>query len=135
MLLSVEETRKATVTELEKLLSANNVLGDPVEVEDKVIIPVTGFGFGFGSGGGKGEGMGGGKGESPKGEAKGDLTGGGAGGALSPAALVVAYKGVKGPDGIQVLPLKKPSPIVDAISKSMPDVVEALKAKAAEKGK
>ena len=128
--MSVEETRKATVSELERLLSANKVLGEPVEVEDKVIIPVTGFGFGFGSGGGKGEG-GGGKGEIPKGEG----TGSGAGGALAPAALVIAYKGVKGPDGIQVLPLKKPGPIAEAIGKSMPDLVDALKTRAGEKGK
>ena len=121
--MSVDEVLKASMSELQKLLSANNILGEPVGVEDKTLIPVAGFGFGYGSGGGKGK------------EDKGEGAGSGGGGGVSPVALIIVYKGVKGPEGVQVLPLKKPSPIAEAISESMPQIIEAIKTKAGERKK
>ena len=125
--MSAEEARKTAMSDLQKLLSANNILGEPVEVDDKVVIPVVAFGFGYGSGGGKGHG--------PKGEVGGEGSGGGGGGGVMPIALIVSYKGVKGPEGMRVLPLKKPSPISEAISESMPQIIEAIKTKAEERKK
>jgi len=127
--MSVEAIIRATVEDLQKLLSANNILGDPVEIEDKTLIPVVTYGFGFGGGGGD------------QGE-KGGATGTGSGGGVMPKALIVAYKGVKGPEGVQVLPLKEPNPIAEAISEAMPQImekipqiVESMKAKKEQKKK
>lgn len=55
---------KTTVEELDRLLNARNVMGDPIEREGATIIPIVSFGFAFGAGGasatGGGSGAGGG---------------------------------------------------------------------------
>lgn len=69
----VERLLKGTVEELEKLLNAKNVLGDPIEREGATVIPIVSYGFGFGAGGtsggkqGTGGGTGGGGGIKPLG--------------------------------------------------------------------
>ena len=67
----VERLLKGTVEELDKLLNAKNVLGDPIEREGSTVIPIVSYGFGFGAGGttggksGAGGGTGGGGGIKP----------------------------------------------------------------------
>jgi hypothetical protein len=60
--------------ELQKVLSANNIIGAPIEMEDKIIVPITKMGVGFGTGsshnsdknvGGTTGGAGGGSGRFP----------------------------------------------------------------------
>ncbi|MCU9847452.1 spore germination protein GerW family protein [Defluviimonas sp. WL0024] len=69
----VERLLKGTVEELERLLSAKNVLGDPIEKDGATIIPIVSYGFAFGAGGGadmkkgQGGGTGGGGGIKPLG--------------------------------------------------------------------
>ncbi|MDJ0921550.1 MAG: spore germination protein GerW family protein [Henriciella sp.] len=69
----VENLLKGTVEELDKLLNAKNVLGDPIERDGATIIPMVSYGFGFGAGGtsnikdGPGGGSGGGGGIKPLG--------------------------------------------------------------------
>ena len=41
---------KTTVEELHKLINIDNVIGQPIETEDKVLIPVMRMGVGFGAG-------------------------------------------------------------------------------------
>ena len=41
---------KATVDELHKLINIDNVIGNPIETEDKILIPVMRMGVGFGVG-------------------------------------------------------------------------------------
>lgn len=41
---------KVTVEELRKLVNADNVIGEPIETEDKILIPVVRMGAGFGVG-------------------------------------------------------------------------------------
>jgi uncharacterized spore protein YtfJ len=108
---------KETALELERILASKNVMGTAVDVADKAVIPVARFGFGFGAGGGQGK-MGGGE-------------GGGAGGAIEPVALVIIHKEVSGPEGIQVLSLKRNAiaQVIEALSESLaPQVIEAIKA-------
>lgn len=52
----VEQLLKGTAAELEKLLNAKNVLGDPIERDGATVYPIVSYGFGFGSGGGAGAG-------------------------------------------------------------------------------
>ncbi|MFN3171601.1 MAG: GerW family sporulation protein [Hyphomicrobiales bacterium] len=69
----VERLLKGTVEELDRLLSAKNVLGDPIERDGATVIPIVSYGFGFGAGGntstktGNGGGTGGGGGIKPLG--------------------------------------------------------------------
>jgi uncharacterized spore protein YtfJ len=69
----VEKLLKSTVEELDRLLNAKNVLGDPIEREGETVIPIVSYGFGFGAGGntgpkaGTGAGTGGGGGIKPVG--------------------------------------------------------------------
>ncbi len=95
-----------TVDQLARTLCASAILGTPVETDDRVIIPVAEFGFGFGAG----EGSGGKEGQTGGG------AGTGGGGGLSAVALVIIHKGIPGPEGIQVISLKKKGPIAEAIT-------------------
>lgn len=47
----VEKLLKGTVEELDQLLNAKNVLGDPIERDGSTVIPIVSYGFGFGAGG------------------------------------------------------------------------------------
>jgi uncharacterized spore protein YtfJ len=49
---NVERLLKGTVEELDRLLNAKNVLGDPIEKGAATVIPIVSYGFGFGAGGG-----------------------------------------------------------------------------------
>ena len=44
------EKIKITVEELRKLINTDNVIGNPIETEDKILIPVVRMGVGFGVG-------------------------------------------------------------------------------------
>ncbi len=96
---------RATVDELLAVLSARNIAGEPIEMEDKVIIPITKMGMGFGTGQGKEAGGG----ETIKIEA-----GGGVG--VIPVAIVVVLKGIPGEEGVKVIPLSGPSPANQPLS-------------------
>ncbi len=49
-----EEMIRIAVSELERLISTKNVVGEPVAMGDRVMIPISGYGFGFGGGSGQG---------------------------------------------------------------------------------
>jgi len=116
--MAAEEAVKATVDELIKALSANNIIGQPIDMEDKMIIPVTKMGMGFGTG----------LGHDVE-EKCADGIAGGAGGGVGvfPVALVIVFKGITGPDGVQIVPLTQPS----AIAESMAQIASAIMAKIA----
>jgi len=73
----IENLLKGTVAELDKLLNARNVLGEPIKGEGATVIPMVSFGFGFGVGGGVGEKMG---------------AGAGAGGGIKPIGAIIIDK-------------------------------------------
>ncbi len=50
----VQKLLKGTVEELDRLLNARNVLGDPIERDGQTVIPIVSYGFGFGAGGSAG---------------------------------------------------------------------------------
>jgi len=103
----MEDAIKTTVEELRKVLNIENVIGETIETEDKILIPVTRFGMAFGAG------MGEGKGPQDQG-GKGAGAAGGTG--IEPIAMIAVFKDVKGPEGIKLLSLKSPGPIARAIS-------------------
>lgn len=80
---NVEHLLKNTVEELDRLLNAKNVLGDPIEKDGSTVIPIVSYGFGFGAGGNEG-------GKS------GDGGGTGGGGGIKPiGAIIIDSKGAR----------------------------------------
>jgi uncharacterized spore protein YtfJ len=73
---NVQTLLKGTVEELDRLLNAKNVLGDPIEKDGATIIPIVSFGFGFGAGGAMGE-------------KSGETGGTGAGGGIKPLGAII----------------------------------------------
>ena len=114
--MDINDPIKTTVEEIRKVLNIENVIGEPIETDEFLMLPVTrmGMGFGAGMGEGKRDDMGAG--------------GAGAGGAagIEPIAMVVVHKGVKGPEGVKVLSLKAPDPLTRAIGEISNAAVEIM---------
>jgi uncharacterized spore protein YtfJ len=89
-----DETIKATVDELLKVLCAKNIMGEPIETEDKIIIPIAKMGMGFGT-----------TAVSKKGDNKEPAGGAGGGAGVLPVAVVIVFKGIAGSEGVKVVPL------------------------------
>lgn len=120
--MSGDEMIRATAEELRKFISAKAVIGEPLDLGDRVVFSIAGFGFGFGAGAGRG-------GNEKAGE------GGGAGGGVEPVALLVVHKDVKGPGGVQIYPLKKKgqtAEVIESIGEVIPSVVERVATKISE---
>lgn len=113
------EPIKTTVEELLKVLATENVIGEIIETEDKMLIPVTKFGMGFGAGSGEGKG--------PGNHAGGKGSGAGGGAGIEPIAMVVVFKGVEGAEGVRVMHLTPPNPMGQAISEAVPAIMDLLK--------
>jgi len=120
-----ESMLQITVDQLARTLCASAILGDPVDAGERIIIPVAEFGFGFGGG----ECAGGNK----EGGKQSGGTGTGGGGGISAVALVLITKGVSGPEGIQVISLKKKSEIAEVIT-TLGEAVGPHISQAIEKG-
>ena len=118
--MSGEELLKTTVDELEKLVTTKNIIGDPITMGERIVIPVASYGFGFGGAYGKGcDAM------------KGEGAGSGAGAGITPIAVIIIDSTVQGRDGIQVHMLNKKteiSELISTISTSLvPQIIEAVK--------
>jgi uncharacterized spore protein YtfJ len=114
-----DELLKLTADEVASLLSPAQVIGTPLEIGDKVVIPLVHFGFGFGAGSGHSK------------EKGGEGSGAGGGGGISPVALVIIHKDIHGPEGIQVMSLRKESALAQVISNLTesiaPQIIDAVK--------
>jgi len=112
-----EQMMHETASQLKEFLLSQNVMGAPIDCGDKVLIPIARYGFGFGVGGSQNKDGGG--------------EGAGGGGGIEPVALVILHKDVRGPEGVQVMSLKKDSAVaqvISALSESLaPQVIDALK--------
>ena len=93
---------KTTVEELRKLINVDNVIGTPIETEDKVLIPVIKMGVGFGAG------------ESLLGNEGTDVMGAGAG--VEPISMVMIPKKGNDAEGVRVLDLSKGTETNKALS-------------------
>ena len=107
--------------ELRKTIKVETAIGNPIEIEDKTLIPIFGVGFGAGGGGGKGK------------EKEGQGYGFGGGGGITPIALVAVFKGIPGPEGMKVLSLKPSGAIERIVGEAMPMVMEKIKETKEEK--
>ena len=100
---NVVEILRGVVGELSEMARSESIVGEPITIGDKTVIPVVKMSVGFGAGGGQGES-----------EKKGSGFGGGGGGGvmIEPAAFIIIDK-----DGISLLPARKGSweSLVEAI--------------------
>ncbi|MDD1763953.1 MAG: sporulation protein [Methanobacteriaceae archaeon] len=117
--MDIQDPIKTTVEEIRKVLNIENVIGEVIETEDKVMIPITKFGMAFGAGMGEGKG--------PTGQGGGAGAGAGGGAGIEPVAMVVVFKGVSGPDGVKVLSLKSADPLARAIGEVGSTVMDLMK--------
>ncbi|MCP4632247.1 MAG: sporulation protein [candidate division Zixibacteria bacterium] len=108
---NVEEIMRAVVEELRSMAKTESIIGKPITVGDKTVIPVCKISVGFGAGGGEGE--------KKVGE-KGFGGGGGGGASIEPTAFVI----IDG-DEVSLLPAKpkKFGDVVDLI----PDIFNKVK--------
>lgn len=114
--MAAEENIKATIDELQKVLSANNIIGAPIEMEDKIIVPITKMGMGFGTGSSQ-------CGDDKKSGGNSGGAGGGVG--VFPVAVVIVTKGVIGHEGVKVVPLVG-SPTPNVLAESLGEIASVL---------
>ncbi|CEA14508.1 GerW family sporulation protein [Methanobacterium formicicum] len=115
--MDIQDPIKTTVEEIRKVLNIENVIGEVIESEDKVMIPVTRMGMAFGAG------IGDQKGTSNEGGSLGAAAGGAG---IEPVAMVVVFKGQSGPEGVKMLPLKNPDPLTRAIGEVSNAIVDVM---------
>ena len=115
--MDINDPIKTTVEEIRKVLNIENVIGEVIESEDKVLIPVTRMGMAFGAGLGEGKAP-----NVPGGS--GAAAGGGAG--IEPVAVVVVFKGKAGPEGVKVMSLKSADPLSRAIGEAGSAIVNVM---------
>ena len=115
----VEKLIKTSVGEIEKVLSAKTVVGEPMTFEGKTIIPLISIGFGFGAGGGMGKGE-----DKQSGEGAAGGSGGGAG--VRPVAVIVIDKA-----GVRIEPIK--GGIAAALEKVGDAIVKAVEKRGEKK--
>ena len=118
----VENLVKATLGEIEKVLSTKTVVGEPMTVEGTTLVPLISAGFGFGAGGGEGRGE-----AKQKGEGAGGGTGGGA--FVKPVAVIVIDQ-----QGVRVEPIRGGlSTAIEKLGETIPRVVEKCMETCAER--
>ena len=114
--MTTEELIAETAEKLRNLINAQSVIGAPIDLGNKTLIPITKFGLGFGAGGGKG--------------AEGG-SGAGGGGGIEPVAVIISHKDIQGPEGVQIFSLKRDNAIaqvITALGESLvPQVIDLIK--------
>jgi len=117
---NLDQEIRTIVDELLKAISTKNVISEPIEVGDKVMITITKVGLGFGAGAGEG-----------KAAERGAGSGGGVGGAagVSPVAVLIIHKSISGPGGVEVKSLARPSALGQAISEITSTLIEKINSK------
>ena len=118
----VENLVKTTLEEIEKVLTTRTVVGEPITIEDRTLIPLISVGFGFGAGGGSGKAE-----AKQKGEGEGGGTGGGAW--VKPVAIIIIDK-----EGVRIEPIRGGlSTAIEKIAEKVPRMMEKCMETCAEK--
>lgn len=106
---------KYTIDELKKILESQSFIGDPIETDDKILIPITKMGFSFASASGH--------------KTNNTKNGSGAIAGVEPVAMVVVSKHTEGPDGIRVLDIShgnETSRILSNLGLAATDIIQEL---------
>ena len=120
----VENLVKTTLGEIEKVLSARTVVGEPITIEGVTLIPLISIGFGFGAAGGEGKGE-----VKQRREGAGGGTAGGAW--VRPRAVIIIDKG-----GVRIEPIMGGmSFAIEKVGEAIPGMVERFMQKREERKK
>lgn len=104
---NVVELLQSIVGELKQIASTESIVGEPITIGERTLVPIIRISIGFGAGGGEGSDS----------QNRGGFGGGGGGGArIEPAAFIVIE-----PDGISLLPAKPGT--IDALVDAVPAVI------------
>lgn len=110
----VVEILKGVVGELKEMARSEAIIGEPITIGDRTVVPVVKISVGFGAGGGQGEG------KATETKVGTGFGGGGGGGAkIEPAAFIIMDK-----DGISLLPAKKGS--WESVIESIPGLAKKI---------
>ena len=110
--MGVEELMKEVVEQLEKLITTKTIVGEPITVAGKTVVPISKVSFGFGSGGGEG-----------RRDEKSGFGGAGAGGAkIEPVAFLVISE-----DEVKLLSATGKGIDIGKIVEAVPEVMDKLK--------
>jgi len=112
-----QEVIKTIVEELKAMATTESIVGEPMLVDDKTIIPVIKISMGFGGGGG----------EDAGGKKRGGTGAGGGGGIkIEPAAFIVVDE-----EKVSLLPIKPKS--FEKVFEVVPELISKIKAAKEEK--
>ena len=111
--MDISNVVKTIMEQIKETVRSETVVGEPVQAEESVIIPISRVTYGFGVGGGGGE-------DKTKGTGSGTATGCGA--TIEPVAFVVVSKGKA-----QLLPLKSREATLTRIIDLVPSILDLLK--------
>lgn len=104
---NVVDIIKGIVGELKEIARTETIVGEPITIGDKTLVPIIRISIGFGAGGGEGA----------DDKNRGGFGGGGGGGAkIEPAAFIIIQE-----DGISLLPAKPGT--IDTLIDSIPAVL------------
>lgn len=113
--ISLKENLDSLLSNLEKFLKTETVIGEPIVVGETTLIPIISVSFGCGTGGGTGD-------DNSKGMG-GSGSGAGLGARITPNAVLVIKK-----DEISMLPVKSKSNL-DSLVKMVPEIVKKFNLK------
>jgi len=108
------EILKNILSEVQKTITVKAAVGEPIEIEDKIFIPIFGVGVGVGGGGRLGK------------EQRGGGGGFGGGGGVIPVAVLAVFKGVPGPEGVKFFIVKRHSALAQVIGEAASVIMEKL---------
>ncbi len=109
--MGVEELMQEVVEHLEKLVTTRTIVGEPITVAGKTVIPISKVSFGFGSAGGE-----------CKRDEESVFGGGGGGAKIEPVAFLVVSE-----DEVRLLPATGKGIDIGKIVEAVPEVVDKLK--------
>jgi uncharacterized spore protein YtfJ len=109
---SLVDVLQAVVGELRQMARSESIIGTPVTIGDRTVLPITKLSFGFGAGGAEGT-------STDKGSGFGG--GGGGGAMIEPVAFLIMDK-----DKVQLLTTKK-SGVVEAVLEAAPGLISSIK--------
>ena len=114
----LKETLSSIISELKAIATTKTIVGEPLTLADKMVVPVSRIMVGFGVGGGEGE-------ETKK---RGGFVGGGAGGVrIAPIGFIIIDE-----EKISFLPTKPGR--FEGFIEAIPGIVEKFKSPKAEEG-
>ncbi|MBE6486608.1 MAG: hypothetical protein E7Z85_07200 [Methanosphaera stadtmanae] len=117
--MDLDNSIEKTLSEIQKVMNTNSIVGTPIEANDKIIIPISKTALGFGVGVG-----------TNNGTSETGIGGTGGGGSIDPVALLIVYKDIPGPNGVELVQINKDDSLeglLSGISKVVMGVINNAK--------